>query len=68
MPHARSAAGGRRAASPRVCDPDQRASIARDLPLLQLLAARTSLRVSFSITTDREDIRRIFEPHCAPIE
>ena len=42
--------------------------IIRDLALLQSLAARTSLRVSFSITTDREDIRRIFEPHCAPIE
>ena len=37
--------------------------ILRDIPLL--LAARA--RVSFSITTDRDDIRRIFEPHCAPI-
>jgi DNA repair photolyase len=42
--------------------------IARDLPLLQAAAACTSLRISFSITTDREDVRRIFEPHCAPIE
>jgi DNA repair photolyase len=42
--------------------------IVRDLPLLRSLADRTSLRVSFSITTDREDMRRIFEPHCAPIE
>lgn len=42
--------------------------IVRDLALLQAAAARTSLRVSFSITTDREDVRRIFEPHCAPIE
>ncbi len=42
--------------------------IARDLPLLQSLNAHASLRVSFSITTDREDIRRIFEPRCAPIE
>ena len=42
--------------------------ILRDLDLLQSVAARTSLRVSFSITTDRDDIRRIFEPHCAPIE
>jgi hypothetical protein len=42
--------------------------ITRDLALLRSLAARTSLRVSFSITTDREDVRRIFEPHCAPIE
>ena len=42
--------------------------IVRDLALLQSLAALTSLRVSFSITTDREAVRRIFEPHCAPIE
>src|SRR5580698_3264751 len=42
--------------------------ITRDLALLRSLAAHTSLRVSFSITTDREDVRRIFEPHCAPIE
>jgi DNA repair photolyase len=42
--------------------------IVRDLALLQSLAVRTSLRVSFSITTDREDVRRIFEPHCASIE
>ena len=28
----------------------------------------TKLRVSFSVTTDREDVRRIFEPHCAPVE
>lgn len=38
--------------------------ILRDTALL--IKARA--RVSFSITTDREDIRRIFEPHCAPIE
>jgi DNA repair photolyase len=42
--------------------------IVRDLALLQSLAAVTSLRVSFSITTDREPVRRIFEPRCAPIE
>jgi DNA repair photolyase len=42
--------------------------IVRDLALLRTLASRTSLRVSFSITTDREDVRRIFEPHCAPVE
>jgi DNA repair photolyase len=38
--------------------------ILRDLNLLKAAGAR----VSFSITTDREDVRRIFEPHCAPIE
>jgi len=36
--------------------------ILRDLDLL------TGLRVGFSVTTDRDDVRRIFEPHCAPIE
>lgn len=41
--------------------------ILRDLELLQKAAMRTRLRVSFSVTTDREDVRRIFEPHCAPI-
>lgn len=39
--------------------------ILRDLNLLRQIP---SIRVSFSVTTDREDIRRIFEPHCAPIE
>jgi DNA repair photolyase len=34
----------------------------RDLGLLK------GLRVGFSVTTDREDVRRIFEPHCAPVE
>lgn len=38
--------------------------VLRDLDLLKASRAR----VSFSITTDREDVRRIFEPHCAPIE
>lgn len=42
--------------------------IVRDIELLRILAARTNLRVSFSITTDRDDVRRIFEPHCAPVE
>ena len=41
--------------------------ILRDLKLLTALKERTSLRVSFSVTTDRDDVRRIFEPHCAPI-
>ncbi|HKD06182.1 MAG TPA: radical SAM protein [Bryobacteraceae bacterium] len=36
--------------------------ILRDIDLLR------SVRVGFSVTTDREDVRRIFEPHCAPIE
>jgi DNA repair photolyase len=41
--------------------------IVRDLDLLQAVAARTILRISFSITTDHDDVRRIFEPHCAPL-
>jgi DNA repair photolyase len=41
--------------------------VLRDLARLRALARRTTLRVSFSITTDREDVRRLYEPHCAPI-
>lgn len=41
--------------------------ILRDLERLQRLAERTTLRVSFSITTDDEDVRRRYEPHCEPI-
>jgi len=42
--------------------------ILRDLDRLRLLSLRTTLRVSFSITTNREDIRRLYEPHCASFE
>ncbi len=38
--------------------------ILRDLPLL---AAIPRLRISFSITTDDDAVRRRFEPHCASI-
>jgi DNA repair photolyase len=41
--------------------------ILRDLDRLRALAQRTKLRVSFSITTNREEIRKLYEPHCAPI-
>ena len=41
--------------------------ILRDLRLLQALAERTCLRISFSLTTDRDDVRRLYEPHCEPI-
>jgi DNA repair photolyase len=41
--------------------------ILRDLDKLAALARLTALRVSFSITTNREDVRRLYEPHCAPI-
>ncbi|MBI1358138.1 MAG: radical SAM protein [Acidobacteria bacterium] len=38
--------------------------VLRDLHRLERLAARTRLRVSFSLTTDNEDVRRRYEPHC----
>ncbi len=41
--------------------------ISRDVDKLAALAQRTRLRVSFSITTNREDVRKRYEPHCAPI-
>lgn len=41
--------------------------ILRDLAKLRALAQRTTLRVSFSITTNRDEIRKLYEPHCAPI-
>jgi DNA repair photolyase len=42
--------------------------VLRDLDQLIALAKRTTLRISFSLTTDREDVRRLYEPHCASIE
>lgn len=41
--------------------------ILRDLDRLLRLSERTSLRVSFSVTTNREEIRKLYEPHCATI-
>jgi DNA repair photolyase len=38
--------------------------ILRDLDRLCRLGARTTVRVSFSIPTNREDILRLYEPHC----
>jgi DNA repair photolyase len=38
--------------------------IERDVSLLQELHTKTKLRISFSITTNRDDIRRLYEPHC----
>ncbi len=38
--------------------------ILRDVELLQKLARLTTLRISFSITTDRDDVRRHYEPRC----
>lgn len=42
--------------------------ILRDLPLIRELAGRTRVCVSFSLTTNREDVRRLYEPHCASFE
>jgi DNA repair photolyase len=42
--------------------------ILKDLELLGALAQHTTLRVSFSLTTNREDVRRLYEPHCAPFQ
>ncbi|MBK9165867.1 MAG: hypothetical protein IPM24_00200 [Bryobacterales bacterium] len=41
--------------------------ILRDLDLLRELARRTLLRVSFSLTTDSEHVRKLYEPLCAPV-
>lgn len=41
--------------------------ILRDLDKLRALSRLTRLRVSFSITTDRDDVRKLYEPLCAPI-
>jgi DNA repair photolyase len=40
--------------------------ILRDLDLLREMGDR--VRVSFSVTTGRDEVRRIFEPHCASVE
>jgi DNA repair photolyase len=50
---------------PRVLVLQTRASlILRDIELLQRLRERTIVRVSFSITTNREEVRCRYEPHC----
>ena len=42
--------------------------ILRDAARLAALSRRTNLRVSFSLTTDREDMRRLYEPLCASLD
>ncbi len=42
--------------------------ILRDLEQIKALGDRTTVRVSFSLTTNREDIRHRYEPHCATFE
>jgi DNA repair photolyase len=56
-------------APPRVFVIQTRAPLLlRDLALLLELSRRTILRVSFSVTTDRDDVRRRYEPLCEPNE
>ncbi len=43
-------------------------NIMRDVKLLQTLAENTDLRISITITTDDDRIRKIFEPRCDTIE
>jgi DNA repair photolyase len=40
--------------------------VLRDLDLLKQLSARATVRISMSITTDRDEVRRCYEPHCEP--
>ncbi len=42
--------------------------ILRDLDPLLELSRQTRLRVSFSLTTDCDDVRRLYEPHCDAIQ
>ncbi len=42
--------------------------ILRDIDRLRMVASRTRLRIGFSVSTNREDVRRVFEPRCAPLE
>ena len=53
---------------PRVFAIQTRGSlILRDLARLRALSAVTILRISFSLTTDSDDVRRCYEPRCSPI-
>lgn len=36
--------------------------VARDIPILQALAKKTRVLISYSIHTDRDDVKKIFEP------
>jgi DNA repair photolyase len=40
--------------------------VLRDLAILREVATVTCMRISFSLTTDRDDVRRRYEPHCEP--
>jgi DNA repair photolyase len=54
---------------PRICVIQTRGPlIVRDLERLIELSRRTMLRVSFSLTTNREAVRKLYEPHCATLD
>jgi DNA repair photolyase len=56
------------ASPPRVVVIQTRGSlILRDIAQLLALAKLTTLRVSFSLTTDDDRIRKLYEPHCSSI-
>jgi DNA repair photolyase len=42
--------------------------IVRDLAKLVELSRLTALRVSFSLTTNRDPVRKLYEPHCATLD
>jgi len=42
--------------------------VLRDVGRLRELGRHTTVRVSFSITTNREDVRQLYEPHCPSYE
>ena len=57
------------AAPPRVfCLQTRGPGVLRDLDRIERLARAATVRVSFSITTNREDVRRLYEPHCPPFK
>lgn len=43
-------------------------SVLRDISLLNELSKLTRLRISMSVTTDNDDVRKRYEPHCEPNE
>lgn len=43
-------------------------AVLRDLDALRTLAQRTRLRISFSLPTNRDEVRRMYEPRCEPVE
>jgi DNA repair photolyase len=54
---------------PRICVIQTRGPlIVRDLEQLLELSRRTTLRVSFSLTTNRESVRKLYEPLCATLD